>query len=108
LYLGVTRFFVIKRNQLSDGRFLRLVRSALDRRWKQYRQIEVDRREPSLIVSVGHGVGQPGPLREEVRPLAIAEFVGLGLAVAFWIGITVTTYLHGPARRSFSLRHCRS
>src|SRR5690349_22741176 len=36
LYLGVARFLVIKRDQLSDGRLLRFVRFALDRRWKQY------------------------------------------------------------------------
>src|SRR5437667_12471173 len=52
LYLGVARFLVIKRNQLSDGRFLRLVRFALDRRWKQYRQIEMDRREHFYVLFV--------------------------------------------------------
>src|SRR5882762_1985291 len=50
LDLGVTRSFVIERNQLSDGRFLRLVRFALERRWKQYRQIEMDRREPLYVL----------------------------------------------------------
>src|SRR5882724_7739608 len=63
LYLGVTRFFVTKRNQLSDGRFLRLVRFALDRRWKQYRQIEMDRREPFYVL-FGH------PRRDARAPVA--------------------------------------
>src|SRR6267378_2940229 len=37
LYLRVARSLVIERNQLRDGRFLRRVRLALERRWKQYR-----------------------------------------------------------------------
>src|SRR5258706_1579315 len=53
LNLGVTRSFVIERNQLGNGRFLRLVGVTLDRRRKQYRQIEMDRREP-LYVLFGH------------------------------------------------------
>src|SRR6202030_813057 len=97
LYLGVTRFFVIKRDQLSDGRFLRLVRFALDRRWKQYRQIEMDRREPFYVL-FGHtrrdarapvaalreivGVAQaphqhrPCPRDSRQAPAALGRFVG--------------------------------
>src|ERR1700688_3480588 len=55
LDFGVTRFFVIERDQLSDGRFLRLARFALDRGWKQYRQIEMDGREPFYVL-----LGHPG------------------------------------------------
>src|SRR5882762_6421634 len=74
LYLGVARFLVIKRNQLSDGRFLRLVRFALDRRWKQYRQIEMDRREPFYVL-----FGHPG--RDARAPVAaLREIVGVAQA----------------------------
>src|SRR5258706_4564857 len=74
LNLGVTRFLLIKRNQLSDGRFLRLVRFALERRWKQYRQIEVDRRE-AFYVLFGH------PRRDARAPVAaLREIVGVAQA----------------------------
>src|SRR6266853_1520565 len=74
LYLGVARFFVIERNQLSDGRFLRLVRFALDRRWKQYRQIEMDRREPFYVL-FGH------PRSDARAPVAaLREIVGVAQA----------------------------
>src|SRR5882672_8069257 len=74
LYLGVARFFVIERNQLSDGRFLPLVRFALERRWKQYRQIEMDRREPFHVL-FGH------PRRDARTPVAaLREIVGVAQA----------------------------
>src|SRR6266850_2552597 len=71
LNLGVTRSFVIERNQLGNGRFLRLVGFALDRRRKQNRQIEMDRREP-LYVLFGH------PSCDARAPVAaLREIVGV-------------------------------
>src|SRR5258706_8300173 len=74
LYLGVARFLVIERNQLSDGRLLRLARFALERRRKQYRQIEMDRREPFYAL-FGH------PCRDARAPVAaLCEIVGIAQA----------------------------
>src|SRR5258708_5263122 len=71
LNLGVTRSFIIERNQLGNGRFLRLVGFALDRRRKQNRQIEMDRREP-LYVLFGH------PSWDARAPVAaLREIVGV-------------------------------
>src|SRR5882724_9187804 len=71
LNLGVTRSFVIERNQLGNGRFLRLVGFALERRRKQNRQIEMDRREP-LYVLFGH------PSCDARAPVAaLREIVGV-------------------------------